>query len=94
MFPLAVKSSMNSLELVPSSQRIKPKSEILRVREFGHDPKLGARSANVVGRRCSHRAALTLTWRWSSSRMLDVFRLRWSNGGFKLWRKFMPIEAS
>lgn len=45
MFPLAVKSSMKSLELMPSSQRIKPKSEILRVREFGHNPKLGAHSA-------------------------------------------------
>lgn len=39
-------------------------------------------------------AATTLTCRWSSSRMLDVFRLRWSSGGFMLWRKFMPIEAS
>lgn len=40
------------------------------------------------------RLSLTLTWRCSSSRMLDVLRLRWSRGGFMLWRKFMPIEAS
>lgn len=47
MFPLAVKSSMKSLEFMPSSQRIKPKSEILRVRELGHNPKLGAHSQQM-----------------------------------------------